>query len=40
VLLHRVGPEAFELYVPRSYAANLWQWLTECSAEFGYEVEG
>ena len=40
VLLHRVGPEAFELYVPRSYAANIWQWLTECSAEFGYEVEG
>ena len=40
VLLHRVGPEAFELYVPRSYAANLWHWLTESSAEFGYEVEG
>lgn len=40
VLVHRVGPEAFELYVPRSYAVNLWHWLTESAAEFGYEVEG
>ena len=40
VLLHRVGPEAFELYAPRSYAVNIWHWLTESSAEFGYEVEG
>ena len=39
VLLHRVGPEAFELYVPRSYSANLWHWLTESAAEFGYQVE-
>ncbi len=39
VLLHRVGPEAFELYVPRSYAVNLWHWLTESTAEFGFEVE-
>ncbi|MBO88999.1 MAG: hypothetical protein CMP14_05715 [Rickettsiales bacterium] len=39
VLLHRVGPEAFELYVPRSYAVNIWQWLTKSSAEFGYEVK-
>ena len=38
-LLHRVGPEAFELYVPRSYAVNLWHWLTESAAEFGFEVE-
>ena len=40
VLLHRVGPEAFELYAPRSYAVNIWHWLTESSGEFGYEVEG
>ena len=39
VLVHRVGPEAFELYVPRSYAVNLWHWLTESAAEFGYGVE-
>ena len=38
VLVHRVGPEAFELYVPRSYSVNLWHWLTESAAEFGYEV--
>ena len=40
VLLHRVGPEAFELYVPRSYSANMWHWLTVSAEEFGYEVEG
>ena len=39
VLLHRVGPEAFELYVPRSYSVNMWHWLTESAEEFGYEVE-
>ena len=39
VLLHRVGPEAFELYVPRSYSANMWHWLTVSAEEFGYEVE-
>ena len=39
VLLHRVGPEAFEIYVPRSYAVNSWHWLTVSAKEFGYEVE-
>ena len=39
VLLHRVGPEAFEIYVPRSYAVNIWYWLTVMAKEFGYEVE-
>lgn len=40
VLLHRVGPEAFELYVPRSYSANMWHWLMVSAEEFGYEVDG
>lgn len=39
VLLHRVGPEAFELYAPRSYSVNMWHWLTVSAEEFGYEVE-
>lgn len=39
-LVHRVGPEAFEIYVPRSYAAAIWHSLTVSSAEFGYQVEG
>ena len=39
VLLHRVGPEAFEIYVPRSYAVTVWHWLTTSAREFGYEVE-
>lgn len=28
VLLHRVGDDAFELYVPRSYALSIWDWLS------------
>lgn len=27
VLLHRVGDDVFELYIPRSYAASIWDWL-------------
>jgi len=29
VLLHRTDDECFHLYLPRSYAAWLWHWLTE-----------
>lgn len=28
VLLHRQAADVFELWVPRSYAASLWAWLT------------
>ena len=39
VLLHRVDLEVFELYIPRSYSANVWSWLTRSAEEFGYQVE-
>lgn len=39
LLLHRAGDEIFDLYVPRSYAADFWEWLTDAAAEFGYGVE-
>lgn len=29
---------SFELTVPRSFAGNVWSWLTASAAEFGYEV--
>lgn len=38
VLVHRTGPDRFEIYVPRSFAAGFWRWLTESAAEVGYEV--
>jgi len=33
VLLHRAARESFELYVPRSFAASLWDWLTEAALD-------
>lgn len=38
VHLAQVGPDAFELSVFRGFAENFWDWLTEMSAEYGYEV--
>jgi methylglutamate dehydrogenase subunit D len=29
---------AYELIVPRSFAASFWEWLTESAAEFGYVI--
>ena len=37
VLVHRVGPEAFELMC-RSRCEPV-DWLTESAAEFGYVIE-
>ncbi|MEQ9639748.1 MAG: sarcosine oxidase subunit gamma family protein [Alphaproteobacteria bacterium] len=39
-LLHRTDTDRFELYVGRSYAVYLWQWLADAAAEFGYAVAG
>ncbi len=40
VLIH-ASDEApsFDLYVARSYALALWEWLEELAAEYGYRVE-
>jgi methylglutamate dehydrogenase subunit D len=38
VHLAQVGPDAFELSLFRGFAESFWEWLTEMSAEFGYEV--
>jgi methylglutamate dehydrogenase subunit D len=34
----RVGVDAFELSVFRGFAESFWEWLTEQSEEFGYQV--
>jgi methylglutamate dehydrogenase subunit D len=31
VVLHRVGAERYELYVPRTFAVWIWDWLTDAS---------
>lgn len=38
VLIDAVGEEAFDLYVARSYARYLWDWLLEAGAEFTVEI--
>jgi sarcosine oxidase subunit gamma len=40
VLLHVHPSQAIDLYVGRSYAASLWQWLRLSAAEYGYRVGG
>jgi sarcosine oxidase subunit gamma len=39
VHLTRTGEDAFELSVFRGFAENFWEWLTEQSEEFGYQVK-
>ena len=34
------GPDAFELYVTRSFALDFLGWLLRAGAEFGVEVIG
>lgn len=38
VVLHCVEVDVFDVYVARSFAQSLWEWLTEGAAEFGYRV--
>ncbi|HUR42970.1 MAG TPA: sarcosine oxidase subunit gamma family protein [Aestuariivirga sp.] len=35
----RTGEDAFELSVFRGFSENFWEWLTEQSEEFGYQVK-
>lgn len=38
-LLHRLdGTPLFDVYLPRSYAVSVWEWLAESAAEFGFRV--
>jgi sarcosine oxidase subunit gamma len=38
VHLAQVGEDAFELSVFRGFSESFWEWLTEQSEEFGYQV--
>ena len=39
VILRRLTPESFDLYVYRGFALSFWEWLTEAAAETGYRVD-
>ena len=38
VFLERVGEDSYEIYVPRTYAASIWEWLIDAALQFGYAV--
>ncbi len=38
VLLHRVQVGSYELYLPRTFALSLWEWLCDAALADGYEV--
>jgi sarcosine oxidase subunit gamma len=39
VILRRLSPDSFDLYVYRGFALSFWDWLTEAAAETGYRVD-
>lgn len=39
VLIHRAGERVWELFALRTFALDLWDWLTDACRPFGYEVE-
>jgi sarcosine oxidase subunit gamma len=38
VLLERCAQERYELYVPRTFALSIWQWLLDAALPAGYEI--
>lgn len=38
ILVRRAEADAFDLYVPRSFARAFWHWLTDAAAEVGYRA--
>ncbi len=38
VLLHRTGSNRYELFVLRTFADWIWEWLTDTASPLGYEL--
>ena len=38
VLIHRLSPTRFEIYVPSSFAVSMWEYICVCAMPFGYAV--
>lgn len=38
VLLERSAPQRYELYVLRTFALSVWEWLLDAAAPAGYEI--
>ena len=40
VMVHRCSVDRFHLYVMRSFALTIWDWLTDAAWPFGYDTGG
>lgn len=38
-IIHNLDDYSYDVYVSRSYALSLWDWLTDGAEEFGYQVD-
>ncbi len=38
IVLHRTGEHRYELYLPRTYAVSLWEWLVDAAWPLGYDT--
>ena len=38
IFLERVADDGYEIFVPRSYAVSIWEWLIDAALPFGYDV--
>ena len=38
VLIHRSGPDRYEIWAMRTFALSAWEWLADATLEFGYDV--
>ena len=38
ILLERSGDIRFELYVLRTFAVSIWEWLIDAALPFGYDT--
>jgi heterotetrameric sarcosine oxidase gamma subunit len=38
VFLERVGDDSYEIYVQRTYAESIWEWLIDAALPSGYDV--
>jgi len=39
IFLERVGEDDYEIYVPRTYAEWIWDWLIDAVLPWGYDIQ-
>lgn len=39
ILIQRLSEDSFRLYLPRSFSASAWEWLTDAASEYSLTVD-